>query len=718
MSRPQSHTLSVARQYAKTPSSCAVFKLKPVTCAVHAALLGVIVATGGIVPVATVYAQELSSDQVRQKTYALPPGPLGRVLSSFAAESGILLSFDPKLTEGIDTQGLTGNYSTEEGFAVLLSGTDLAYRFTSANTVTLERTAARREEDPNAITTLPSVTVSAERDDNLDVDEGFKADFQTSATKTPLSIRETPQSISVITRESIETRQARDLGSALELSAGTAVVGASGGPFAGFGRFARETVVLRGQVLDEGRDVRIDGFAVGGESLVDLALFERVEVVKGPSSVLYGPGSLSGFINRVSKKPQAERAASVVGQIGSFDTYRTEFDITGALDANERFAGRLIGVYEDSGSFTDGVDLQRSLIAPSFEARLGERTRVLVQGFLQDDSGTPSVGIPLIVEANGELRAPDIARSRYIGVPRNSEIETDQQQVSVRVDHEISDSWLTTLQLQNGRSRRATRFDNYGYGFYAGGDTYLYSAAGRAAADFWAGELRIDGEFNLLGREHRLLLGVESRAVDRSFGNSYVDIGVANIYEDNFDEFDSVAISTPIKSTLDTVTEAAYGQFIFGLSERTRLIAGLRYDRAEQRNRDNLEQSEPSDERAENDEITYRLALSQDLTANLSGFASYSTSFVPVVARSRSGAVLDPAEPGSHGEPQWLRFLLHILCPGGGALPQWRRAGSRNRRGPGTGRKGGMVLAASQYLADRVPAGARQGAACGPVARG
>src|SRR5262249_55929460 len=158
---------------------------------------------------------------------------------------------------------------------------------------------------------------SAPRPDEEIVVIGFRAEEQGSATKTSLSIRETPQSISVTTRESMEARQVRDLTSALELTAGlTSGIAADGGPFAGRGLPGGEGFLLRGQELDGRRDVRMDGFVVASR-VFDMAAFERVEVVKGPSSVLYGQGSLGGFINMIRRKPQAAPSASLVAQVAS-----------------------------------------------------------------------------------------------------------------------------------------------------------------------------------------------------------------------------------------------------------------------------------------------------------------------------------------------------------------------------------------------------------------
>src|SRR5690606_27266947 len=105
------------------------------------------------------------------------------------------------------------------------------------------------------------------------------------------------------------------------------------------------------------RDVRIDGFASSSmRNDLDLAPFERIEAVKGPSSMLYGQGSLGGFINMVRKKPQAETELSGSAQLGSFRSRRVEVDATGSVAESDNVLARVTVAYDDSGSFVEGVN--------------------------------------------------------------------------------------------------------------------------------------------------------------------------------------------------------------------------------------------------------------------------------------------------------------------------------------------------------------------------
>lgn len=487
----------------------------------------------------------------------------------------------------------------------------------------------------------------------------YRAARQESATKSQMSVRETPQAISVITRESIDERQSMDLASAVELSAG---VVAAGKAFAGRDSRTGENFTLRGQELDSGRDLRIDGFTSGGDrNFYDLAPFERVEVVKGPSSMLYGQGSLGGFINLVPKKPRADGDVSLVAQAGSYDTYRAEVDVTGALNGEQTLVGLASLAYEDSGSFIDGVDSKRFVVAPSLEWQIGERTRALAQVIYQDDSFHPSMGIALL-ERDGKLVMPDVPRSFFFGVPNSEASKASSLHTSLKVDHEVSDRWLATLMLHKSRNRLLGIADSYGYGLDDYGNTALYSSYVAHDNDNWAGELRLDGKFDAFGQEHQLLVGVEKNKLGMRGhgGGGYPYIGTANIYDGSLDSAPSVpGHSNPQNYEARTTggNEAIYTQLLLGLREGTRLLLGARYDRSDKHDVFNSFDFGSSEQSQDDSDITTRIGVTHDFGKNITAYVVRAESFNPVFGRTWLDGLLEPEtgtglEVGAKGE--WL----------------------------------------------------------------
>jgi hypothetical protein len=229
---------------------------------------------------------------------------LNAALLEFADRAGIQIFYDAERLKGRRTAGVRGTYTFEQALTQLLAGTQLRYHFTSATSVTLEPAPAAPTTNQSSDRFQIDPTVVEARQERED--QGFKAETQTTATKMPMSIRETPQAVTVITQESLRARQVQDLGQALETSAGVLQFTGTG-PFAGQSPFGFDKITVRGMELDGNFNVLEDGF-ISPSSFYkpDLALYECVEVIKGPSSTLYGRGSSGGLINRVRKRPLSE----------------------------------------------------------------------------------------------------------------------------------------------------------------------------------------------------------------------------------------------------------------------------------------------------------------------------------------------------------------------------------------------------------------------------
>jgi outer membrane receptor for ferric coprogen and ferric-rhodotorulic acid len=170
-----------------------------------------------------------------------------------------VLSVDPVLVEGRRSALVRGRFDAVTALREALRGSGLQLQPLASGGFTLQRAPT---DTPVTLQTMQIKSTVYRPYETPPQRPGFKADFQGGATKMPLSIRETPQAISVVTRESLDARQAMDINSALELVAG---FNASGKAFAGHSSRTGEEFILRGQTLDDARDIRIDGFTAGGD---------------------------------------------------------------------------------------------------------------------------------------------------------------------------------------------------------------------------------------------------------------------------------------------------------------------------------------------------------------------------------------------------------------------------------------------------------------------
>ena len=224
------------------------------------------------------------------RTFAIAAQDLNTAMLEFADRTGLQVFYDAERLKGSRTEGVRGTYTVEQALGQLLAGTQFTYRFTSATSVTLEPAPAEPAADssPSRFQIDPTIVEASQEDEEQD--RGFKAQMQTTATKTPLSIRETPQSVSVITQDSLKARQVQDLGQALETAAGVFQFSGTG-PFAGKAAFGFDGVTVRGMELDGAFNLLEDGFISPASFYKpDLALYERVEVIKGPSSTGWRDG--------------------------------------------------------------------------------------------------------------------------------------------------------------------------------------------------------------------------------------------------------------------------------------------------------------------------------------------------------------------------------------------------------------------------------------------
>jgi len=275
-------------------------------------------------------AARADADDVRQ--YDIPAGPLAEVLTRFSTESGVFLGGATDLAEGKTSPGLQGQYSVEQALRTLLAGTGLSYRFAGENRVTL--VAAQAGDGP--LRTGP-ILVGGDAVSGAGAVEGFRAETSSSATNVDAPLIETPATVNVLTGDFLDTIQSRQFEDALTYVPGASVQG-KGNPVG-------NKFNLRGfevNTLTSG-GVFVDGFQANRRGYhFDRSLYERVDILKDTSAVLFGVAAPGGVVNYVRKKPLFEPAYRIEGALGSFDLARTTFDATGPLGNSESLAYRVV----------------------------------------------------------------------------------------------------------------------------------------------------------------------------------------------------------------------------------------------------------------------------------------------------------------------------------------------------------------------------------------
>ncbi len=472
-----------------------------------------------------------------------------------------------------------------------------------------------------------------------------------------------------------EGRREPALYSTLQTVAGVGQIEGAG-PFAGHSNRFQGLTQIRG-IQGNNFTEREEGFVSPiGDSGVppDLAPYERIEVVKGPSSVLYGRVSAGGFVNRVRKKPLPEFHAELAPAVGSFDFYRVEGDVTGPLFDSDAARGRLVLAYEDAGAFVDGVDSETKVLAPSLDFDVTDSTRLLLLGSYQRNEFRPNPGIPTVRDGD-TFRPPDIRRSLFVGVPNEDEAYNQALSGIAQLEQDLGDRWLATLRFNRIDLRRRGEFDSYGQAFGGimpgDGDIRLYSTTPGIIfdSDVWSGELRLNGEIELLGRPANLTFGLDHTSFEDDFRNVYFDLlnsddptDRPNIYEENFADF-TARDDTPYIFDESRVQEdtGVYGQIQFRPFERLSVLLGGRYDRADTLT--NRRSTDVFTNEKQDDAWTGRAGLVFDVSQPISVYGLFAQSFDPVSAAGADGQILEP-ETGEIFEAgiktEWLDGRLGV----------------------------------------------------------
>ncbi|WGS85479.1 TonB-dependent receptor [Methylomonas sp. UP202] len=540
----------------------------------HQTINGLVLASALVVS-----SSAMADNSGTKRNYHISSGSLSHALSEFAGSAGILLSADARLTDGKTSKGLDGEYTVEEGFRKLLSGTGLVHIFTNDNTVTLKVLENQSQSDAATLSAVQVVGktqfsyFNGEDPNNTD----YSRSNAYSATKTDTPLMQTPMSVKVIPQQVLKDQQDITLAQALRNVSGVIPNEGSGG-----GNF-----FMRGF---QNYNVYKDGFLNQSQwfHTEDLANVERIEVLKGPASILYGRSEPGGLVNFVTKQPLDTPYYSLRQQFGSFDLYRTDIDATGPLTQNKDLAYRFNLGYQSNNSFQDFAGNERIFVAPSVRWNINSKTTSTLKLEYSDIKETGRADIPL--QGN---RPAAIPRSRNLGEPWNIQ-EDKYLMLSLNTEHAFNDSW---------KLRHRFNFTNYELtmssfnvdGWWSpvqanGNQTRYYFAQNMDGNDYqhnFFNALELIGKFKTGFAKHTLLVGgdyyrSDVRTTTVGFGanpNQYDTINVYNPTHGAGQPAISAADITTANTTLPWF--GLYAQDQVELPYHFHVMGGLRYDAAE-----------------------------------------------------------------------------------------------------------------------------------------
>lgn len=322
------------------------------------------------------------AEQASVRDYRIAAGPLAGTLNRIAAQAGLVLTLDPALAEGRSAHAVQGRFDAPGALREALKGSGLELVENVGGTYSLRKV-------PEDTLSLQAMTVSGAEEDPLGPTSGYVAKRSMTGTKTDTPILETPRSISVATRQQMTDRAVHNLDDAVRYMPG--VVASS------FGSDTRsDWLKVRGFKPTQFLDGLPMAVGVYNNPKLETWNLERVALLRGPASSVYGQTPPGGMLDMVSLRPQNVASHEVKAEVGNYNHKQVSFDSTGPLDDEGRFLYRVSGVVRDSNTQVDHIDDKRYNIAPSLTWNIDDDTRLTFLGqFNRDDTGITSQFLPL-----------------------------------------------------------------------------------------------------------------------------------------------------------------------------------------------------------------------------------------------------------------------------------------------------------------------------------
>ena len=315
-------------------SQPARFALRPLALATSLFCLGASAA----------YAAESPATQEATRNYRIAAGSLVSVLNSFAEQSGIFIAGHNNLAAGKTSPGLNGSYTPASGLQRLLQGSGLQAAAQGNNGYVLEPIPANSGALELGATTISGQGLGATTEDTHSYTTGSMA----SATGLPLSMRETPQSVTVITRQQMDDQGSNNIADTLRRAPGVSVQNYDSERW----EFSSRGLPITNFQYD-GVNSTYDGVYDYGTTSTDMAVYDHLEIIKGSAGLLSGSGDPSATVNLIRKKPTAQFQGHVDLGAGSWGNYRSELDVSGPLTDSGNVRARAVMVYQDKHSFMD-----------------------------------------------------------------------------------------------------------------------------------------------------------------------------------------------------------------------------------------------------------------------------------------------------------------------------------------------------------------------------
>jgi outer membrane receptor for ferric coprogen and ferric-rhodotorulic acid len=585
---------------------------------------------------------ERSSSQTRH--YTIAAGSLVNVLNSFAEQAGIFLAGHNDLAAGKRSPGLNGVYNREQALQRLLQGSGLLAQRQGNSGYVLHAVPVEQ-----GALELGATSISAQAPGAISEDShAYTIGSTSSATGLPLSLRETPQSVTVITRQLMDDQGATSLVDALRRAPGISVQNYDSERW----EFSSRGLPITNFQYD-GVNTDYDGVYDYGTTSTDMAPYDRVEIIKGATGLMTGAGDPSATVNLIRKRPTPTFKASVSGTVGSWDNYRSEGDISGPLSASANVRGRLVAVYQDRSAYMDHYRNSKDIAYGIVEADLTPDTLVSV-GIDQQNTrsrGASWTGFPMYYSDGSRT---DFSRS-FNPASDWSRRDFTNQTLFASVQQQLANDWALKLSYDRKHRQHDTFLASASGGNpdpVSGNGMFMYMGKFKGDQVQDNIDVNLSGPFTLAGREHELIAGFMSMNTRQDipvYGSVYPPVdGSIFDWRGEFAKPEIPRVGT------DDIVQRQTGAYLAArlkpIDDLT-LILGARV--SDFSGRDDLDYSDPQttdlrDSYRQSGVVTPYAGLVYDLDDTYSVYASYTSIYQPQMSKDANRQLLDPVQGNSH----------------------------------------------------------------------
>lgn len=463
-----------------------------------------------------VSSQLIAAEQASSvRAYNLPAAPLSTTLNQIASQGGLALSLNPALAAGKTSAPVSGQYDAAGALRAALRGTGLQLEQSSTGTYTLVAV-------PEGVMALPETSVIGV--ENLETAwspvEGYTATRTAAGSKTDTALVEAPRSISVATRQQMEDRGVHSLDDAVRYMPGITASSYGSDTRADWLRVRgfEPTQFLDGLPLPKG---------VYANPKQETWNLDRLALLRGPASSVYGQTPPGGLLDMVSRRPSDIASSEIQLQYGSDNHRQINFASTGKIDEAGQFLYGISGVVRDSGTQVDHVDNKRYNIAPSLTWNIDEDTKfTLLSQFTRDDTGITSQFLPI---QGTKIKSPfgDISHHKNLGDPDWEYYDRTYYALGYAFEHRLNDTWQFKQNLRYTKSDLSfqsltpgsypfTQVDDQGNvgrtSTSVDEDISQFAVDNNFQADFATGDIR-----------HTLLLGLDHQRSNTNYTSIFGD---------------------------------------------------------------------------------------------------------------------------------------------------------------------------------------------------